>query len=101
MPQDDHNLWAQQLSMFVQTAEFMQMHPVLQAMLQARLAQHLRYLGIMQEQQQNVAQTSPEAQGMPGQDQAEESMANTETGSRMAGANEQGAGMEAIAAGNF
>lgn len=101
MPQDDHNLWVQQLGMFTQTQQFLSLDPFYQALLQARLAQHLKYLGIMDQQGQNVAQESPYAEQAPGQDMAEESMGNVETGSRMAGANEQGAGMEAIAAGNF
>lgn len=101
LPFDNHQMWFQMLSMFMQTAEFAQMDEFSQTIARGRMQEHLQYLGA---DAMTAGQVSQQAMN-PGNNEVipgQESATNAETGSRMAGANQQpGGGDAAIERGTF
>lgn len=95
-PSDDHALWIQLLSPYIQSQEFVAMSPVSQAFAIGRQQQHLQYLQKMGGLEGQMTQMSPGMEEQGGVQQMGEQMANTTLGTRMMGANAAGAGMDAI-----
>lgn len=99
-PNDDHALWLQLLSPYIQSPEFQQMSMVSQAFAIGRQQQHLQYLQKMGGLEGQMTQMSPEMEGDPGIQGQGEALANQTLGTRMMGANASGAGLEAIQGGS-